>query len=308
MIRRLVLLTALLASPARAAALPDSRALKSHAFDPSSALPRLRPIPAWLLQMWKDADGMPYEAYAPSPSEAEATAAAFAGLPPSMRKVLAERLIGVYFVKGLKGNGITDWALDPAGQTYVYMVLNPATLAQTVSEVMTERDQTLFRGKADLRVEAGAGPGILYAVAHESAHAFDYVRGVTPYTEESHGRALKRVAEPPVGWDRWADYGKPKPESDYPLRSKLRFYGFGAPELDAAQAAELCAQLAASPFPSFYGSRSWAEDLAELFVLRHLTQDLRLPLRRVCAGKIIAPWDDPRVRRRARRLLEPLYR
>lgn len=293
---------------ARAVVPPDAHALKSYAFDAALPLPRLRSLPPWLLEAWKDADEMPYEAYDPTPAEREILSRAFAGLPAPMRKVLAERLIGVYFIAGLKGNGLTDWVLDPSGKTYLYIILNPAGFRQTLSELMTERDLTLFRGEADLRVDAGAEKGILYSVAHESAHAFDYVKSVTPYTDEGHYRALHPKSKGTRGWDAWTEYAKPKPEADYPLRTKLHFYGFGAPELDAAQAADLCSQWAGSPFASFYGSRSWAEDLAELFVLRHLTQDLSLPLRRVCGGKVFTPWDNPKVRGRAQRLLEPLYR
>lgn len=293
---------------ARAAAPPDPKALKSYDFDASIPLPRLRPMPPWLLQMWKDIDEMPYEAYTPTGPEAEQLAKAFAGLPAPMRKTLSERLVAVYLVKGLKGNGITNWMMDSSRRPYVYMILNPAGFRQTLSELMTERDLSLFRGKADLKVEAGDEKGILYSVAHESAHAFDYVKGATPYTEPGSYEAMHPGSKAAGRWDVWADYSTPRPEADYPLRTKLHFYGFGAPELEAAQADALCSQWAGTPFASFYGSRSWAEDLAELFVLRHLTQDLHLPLRRICGGKAHEPWDNPKVRARAQRLLKPLYR
>lgn len=292
---------------ARAAEAPDLNALKSYDFDASIPLPRLRPMPPWLLKAWAETDGSPYEAYTPTAAEAEMLASAFAGLPAPMKKVLSERVIGVYLVKGLKGNGITNWVLDSSSRTYVYMILNPAGFRQTLSELMTERDLTLFRGPADLEVEAGAEAGILYSVAHESAHAFDYVRSVTPFTEPGLRDLLNPGVRGKTGWDAWLDYAEPKPEADYPLRKKLHFYGFGDPELEPSQAAELCSQWAASPFASLYGSRSWAEDMAELFVLRHLTQDRGQPLRRTCAGKTYSPWDDPKVRDRARRLLRPLY-
>lgn len=305
---RYLLLLLSCAVAGRAAEPPEYRALKSYEFDASAPLPRMRPIPPWLLRMWEDADERKYRAYAPTRSERKIVTRAFARLPAPMTKVLAERLIGVYFVAGLKGNGITDWVLDSSSRPYVYIILNPAGFRQTVSEVMTERDLTLFRGKADLRVEAGAENGISYAVAHEAAHAFDTVRPVTPYAHEALYLALNPAPPGAFGWDVWEKYSQPKSEADYPLREKLHFYGFGAPELEPAQAVELCSQWAGAPFASFYGGRSWAEDFAELFVLRHLTQDLGLPLRRICAGKAYAPWDNPRARRRAQSLLEPLYR
>jgi hypothetical protein len=292
---------------ARTAEPPDAKALKSYDFDGSIPLPRLRPMPPWLLQAWKDADEMPYEAYTPSAPEVEMVSSAFSGLPGAMKAVLSERLIAVYFIKGLKGNGITDWVLDSSSRPYIYIILNPAGFGQTLSQLLTERDLTLFRGPADIRVESGESPGIVYTVAHESAHAFDYVNDVTPYTSLNSAQARNPSVKPRLNWDVWAQYDKPKPEADYPLRTKLHFYGFGAPEIDASQAAELCSQWAGTPFASFYGSRSWAEDLAELFVLRHLTQDLHQPLRRICGGKAYSPWDNPKVRARAQKLLKPLY-
>lgn len=293
---------------ARAAEPPDPKALKSYDFDASIPLPRLRPMPPWLLQMWKDTDGMPYEAYTPTLAEAEHLALAFAGLPAPMGKVLSERVIAVYLVKGLKGNGLTDWILDSSSRPYVYMILNPAGFRQNLSQLLTERDRTLFRGPVDIRVESGELPGIFYTVAHESAHAFDYVKSVTPYTEAGLYEARHSGAKAAAQWDVWAEYEKPRSEADYPLRAKLHFYGFGEPELDASQAAELCSQSEGTPFASFYGSRSWAEDMAELFVLRHLTQDMHQPLRRICGGKVYSPWENPKVRERARKLLKPLYR
>jgi hypothetical protein len=299
----------LLACPlaARAAAAPDHKSLASYDFDASIPLPRLRPMPPWLLQMWKENDEAPYQAYTPTMEEAKILSDAFAGLPAPMRKTLTERVIAVYLVKNLKGNGITDWVLDSSSRPYVYMILNPAGFRQTLSQLMTERDLTLFKTMPDLRVEAGDKPGILYTVAHESTHAFDYVNNVTPYTEPGMQKILHPGKTAAARWDVWAEYTKPNAGVDYPLRAKLHFYGFGAPELEAAQAAELCSEWAASPFASFYGSRSWAEDLAELFVLRHLTQDLGLPLRRYCGAKVISPWSNPNVRGRAERLLKPLY-
>lgn len=287
---------------------PDPKALSSYAFDAGRPYPRLGTIPPWLLELWARQDEAPYEAYSPTPEEAKVVQAAFDGLPDPMKKAMSERLIAVYLVKGLKGNGITDWTLDASSRPFVYMILNSAGLSQSLSQLMTERDRSAFRGPAEIAVEAGDGPGILYSVAHESAHAFDYVRGVTPFTEPGLYAALHPGREAPKSWDVWADYGKPKAGSDYPLRSKFRFYGFGDPELEPAQAGQACAQWAASPFASFYGSRSWAEDLAELFVLRHLSEDLGGKLVRRCDGKEYRPWDSPKVRSRAMRLLEPLYR
>jgi len=219
-----------------------------------------------------------------------------------MREAMSERLIAFYFVQNLKGNGITDWVLDASSRTYTYMILNPAAFDKTLSQVLTERERSVYRGAADVSVDAGpGGSGIVYTVAHEGTHAFDYVRGLTPYVEG--GLAARLAMRGTLSWDVWKAYGSPRPEDDFPAREKLHFYGFGAPELDAAEAPAVCAQLARSPFASLYGSRAWAEDVAELFVAYHLTHDLGRPDRLICGGKAYEPMSNPVVAARAKRVL-----
>ncbi len=303
-----LLLLALCAAPAAASApARDPRALASYDFDASRPLgDRVRRIPRWLLALWAKADGEPrYAAYAPMPDERREFAAALDGLPEPMKKVLRERLIAFYFVSDLKGNGLTDWVLDSSRRTYSYMLLNPAGFHEDLSKLLTRRARSAFRGRPDLRVYAGEEDGIVYTVSHECTHAVDYAVHLTPYTEPQQGKALGLSA--PDGWDVWKAYALPRRRDDYPLRRSLSFYGFGGPNLDASQAPAACAQLAKSPFASLYGSRSWAEDLAELFVARHLTQDLHLPYRVLCGGKLYEPMKNPRVAARARDLLGPLY-
>ncbi|MDE2144050.1 MAG: hypothetical protein KGJ84_16700, partial [Elusimicrobia bacterium] len=174
------------------------------------------------------------------------------------------------------------------------------------SRLLTERERSPFRGSADVRVEAGADSGILYTVTHEAAHAFDYVRGLTPYVEPR--LPDRRGPGAPKGWDAWRSYAIARNDDAYPARPNLKFYGFGGgPKLDAAEAPAACAQWARSPFASLYGSRNWADDVAELFVARHFAEDLKLPYRYHCAGTTREPMSDPRVRARADRILAPIY-
>lgn len=303
-----VLLAALLlARPAAAQTSGHELASFSPAPDMSRPLEdRVAPIPGWLLKLWSEEDKIPaYADHALTPREKREFREALAGLPPKMRAAMSERLIAFYFVSNLKGNGITDWVLDASSRTYTYMILNPAAFDKTLSQLLTERERSVFRGSPDLEVDAGpGGSGILYTVAHEGTHAFDFVRGLTPFTEG--GLAARLGVKAPASWDVWKSYGQPLAEDDYSARSKLHFYGFGAPELDAAEAPAVCAQLAGSPFSSLYGSRSWAEDAAELFVALHLTRDLGRPYRLTCGGKSYEPMSRAAVSRRAERVLAPM--
>jgi len=307
-------LLAALASVSAAAAAPpaasppgDPHALSTYDFDASRPLAaRVAPMPDWLLARWREADKVPrYAVYSPTPSERRDFAAALDGLPPRLKDVLRERLIAFYFVSNLKGNGITSWVLDASSRTYVTMVLNPAGFHETLSELLTARERSPFMGPVDVSVDAGeGGSGIVYTVAHECTHAFDFARGLTPYTDPQMAKRLgvKRDG----AWDVWKEYFTPLKEYDFPERVRLHFYGFGAPELPASGAPAACAGLVRSPFASFYGARTWAEDAAELFVAYHLTRDLGRPYRELCAGKVREPMADPRVRARAEKILAPM--
>jgi hypothetical protein len=297
----------LLGRPAAAAETPDVKALSSYSVDMSRPLAdRAAPIPDWLLAIWRKEDATPaYANHELTSKEKREFKAAIAGLPPRMKSVLGERLIAIYFVSNLKGNGLTDWVLDASSRTYAYMILNPAAFDKTLSQLLTERERSAFNGAADVTVDAGpGGSGILYSVAHEFTHAFDFARELTPFT--APGWAAAVGLKTPASWDVWQAYGLPLPGDDYPARAKLHFYGFGAPGLDAAEAPAVCAQFAGSPFSSLYGSRSWAEDAAELYVALHLTRDLGRPYRLLCGGKSYEPMSNPIVEQRAERILAPM--
>ncbi|HXT00064.1 MAG TPA: hypothetical protein VN915_05280 [Elusimicrobiota bacterium] len=297
----------LLARPAAAQKSGHELASFSPAPDMSRPLAeRVAPIPDWLLKLWSEEDKSPAYANHPlSRRERREFEKALAGMPRPMREAMSERLLAFYFVENLKGNGITDWVLDSSSRTFTYMILNPAAFKETLSGLLTARERSVYRGAADVSVDAGAGgSGIVYTLAHEGTHAFDYVRRLTPYTEPRMAERLGLTAPSP--WDVWRTYALPLPEDDFPARAKLHFYGFGAPELDPSEAPAVCAQLAGSPFSSLYGSRSWAEDAAELFVAYHLTHDLGRPFRLRCAGKTFEPMSNPAVAERAERILAPM--
>ena len=304
------LLPLLLLSTAWAAGEPaaaDWHKLSSFDFDASRSFEqRIVPMPAALLESWRSMDKTPgYEPYALSSDEKREFLTALGALPPRLKQVLKNRLIAFYFVSDLKGNGITDWVLDDAQSTYVYMVLNPAGFKKSLSQLLSERESSPFKGGSAVSVDVGpGGSGILYTVAHESAHAFDYVSGLTRFTDLEHGKAVGMSVA--GGWDVWTGYAAPQPASDYPARARLRFYGFGEPQLAASEAAGVCAQLKDSPYASLYGSLNWADDAAELFLFDHLTRVLGRPYRYVCGGKTV-DLDGRGRRARAARVLKPLY-
>lgn len=298
------LLAALLLSSAASAA--DPKALSSYKPDFSRPLEkRVDAMPEWLLQNWRDADKRPnYRNHELTDSERREFEKALAALPAKLRAALDSRVIGLYFIENLMGNGITDWVLDANERTHVYLAFNPAAFKKSVSQLLSERESSPFKGEAGVKVEAGADNGIVYSVAHEFFHAYDYVNGVTAYTDPGHADAIGLTLE--RGWDVWAEYRRPSKAHDFPARERLNFYGFKPPLLEPSEAEAVCGQLSRSVYVSLYGAKNWADDAAELFLYRHLTKTLQRPYVYRCGKKSFDLGADQARQARAARILAPL--
>jgi len=274
----------------------DPHRLENYAFDPASPLEsRIGAPPASVLEFWRAVDAAPqYRVYAPSAAEKKQVMAYLALLPPAYSGVLTERCVGIWFVSGFKGYGLAEW-IDGDGKVYVYLLLNSALLKESLSQVFTARERSCFsKGGGLPSVEAGTKyGGLLYGLAHEGAHALDYVKGVTPYTEKSLPQNFWPTA-PLSGWlfwEVWSGHDKPIGPAAYPLRDKVTFYGFsGGPKLAAAEADVVYEGLKASPFVSLYGSLNWADDFAELAALGIINGRLKQPYRiRYGKGRVLEP-------------------
>jgi hypothetical protein len=286
---RLLLLAALLAIGGcnRKPELTPLVRLETYSFDAASPLEsRITEIPAELLSFYASEDKRPdYAAHRPSAADKALVMTYLRLLPPVYERVFAKRCVGVYFVEGLIGNGITSWVAGPDDKIYFHITLNPASLKQNISETMTERERSCFKPRPGWDVTVNSGhkyKGLLYGLAHEAAHGLDYVAGVSPYTDDSMPAYYWPDNQLSGGFffDLWADYRRAHLLGDFPGRDRITFYGLGGgPKLEITEARELYQGLAASGFASLYGARSWAEDLAELETFYTLTAGLDQPVR-----------------------------
>lgn len=288
--------------------------VRTYAFDPQSPLEsRIRPCPDFLLGVLKQMDGKTdYLAYTPSAAEKRLVLGHLAALPARMRQAFQERLLGIYFVENFTGNGMSNWVLDESGRVHAWLVINPAAFKKSLSETLTAREVSVFKGDAGVTVDCGTKyTGVLYTILHEGLHVYDYTRGVTPYVGEMVLYATRGGKGLGASWDVWESLKKPRPEADYPGRGKLRFYGLGGgPAIPAAGAVKLYQGFMRSPFPSLYGSSSWAEDAAELFTFYHLTRVLKQPYAIRAAGReplTVEPMKSGRALGRAQGLYGSLY-
>ena len=270
---------------ASGADIPYYSKLEAYHFNPAAPLKnRITVIPPDMLKSAALADGRrDYKAYSPTDADKKLLTGYLKLLPPVYGRVFGERCAGIYFIENFMGNGLTNWIVDGKGAIYFYMLLNPASLKDSLSETLTIRERSCFIARPGLDIKVDAGEkyrGLLYALFHEGTHAVDYVRGVTPFADPNmpsiyfHSNPLAGDFFRKV----WADYRVPLAPGLIKGRENITFYGLGGgPKLDMSGVPAMYGELALSPFISLYGSKSWAEDLAELASFAFITEKLGQP-------------------------------
>lgn len=280
-----LLLSAAQGCTRKPAELPALGRLETLGFDPASSLEdRITVMPPAMLEHYRDWDKRPdYASYKPSAADKALLIEYLRLLPPVYERVFKARCAGIYFVSGLMGNGVTTWVIGPEDKVYFHITLNPAALKAGLSETLTNRERSCFVPRAgwDVRVDAGTRyKGLLYALLHEGTHGLDYAAGISPYCDDTMPKYYW-PAEAVSGsyfYKTWSDYSVPFKRSDFHGRDMITFYGLGGgPKIDITGAKYVYAGLEKSPFISLYGSRSWAEDLAELATFAVLTGKLGQP-------------------------------
>jgi len=288
-----------------------SRRLSSYRFDPSSSLvSRITPVPRFLLDDIRKLDGREdYNSYALTAGERTMAERYLRLLPPRYRKVMEERLIGIYFISPFTGSGLADWVMDDNGKVHAVLVINPEVFRHSLSDWLTYREKSCFRDDGSgvtVRVDAGTRySGLMYLLLHEAAHIVDYVENHTPYVEPVLKSVTGRSAVGmPFTRGVWEEYGKPVSSAAYNLREDITFYGLsGGAKIPAGKAPELYREFMKSPFVSLYGSQSWAEDFAEMAMAYHLAVKLREPFAVVVEKNGVelsrfSPLGSPRVKAR----------
>lgn len=273
--------------------------------DPVSARVTLPPV--MVLHYLRDLDGRPdYSGYMPDAESLSALDKAVHQLPPLNRSLLKNRLLGIYFIPGFMGSGLTEWVADNDGTIYAFMVLNPSVLKLNPSDLLTAKEETCFiKDTPDYSVQIIAGnsySGLLYILLHESTHLVDYVKNITPHVDDSINKFQKKgITATPFTQNIWEGYDRPRVRHSF--TGRVSFYGIKKPKLRLSESLAIYRDLSGSPFVSLYGSQSWAEDLAELVTFYHITEILKQPyiIQIIKDNRIIQsirPMDSPDVRRR----------
>lgn len=281
--------------------LPPMARLEVYGYNPSSSFEdRIGPMPAELLKQYRLMDGRPdYKAYTPSAAEKALVLEYLRLMPPAVERIFREKCVGLYFVEGFMGNGMTSWVADGGGKLYFHMALNPAAFNQTLSETLTERERSCFFPANTWKVTVETGSkykGLAYALFHEAAHAVDYMSGITPLIDPEQPKAYRSPIRPDGGLftGTWATDSAPMPGNDFPDRAKLSFYYLGGgPKIPIGRAPEVYRVLRGSPFVSLYGSKHSAEDFAELTAYGLIVGKLGQPYRITVTGPAVKTVSEP---------------
>jgi uncharacterized pyridoxamine 5'-phosphate oxidase family protein len=259
--------------------------LESYKYDPSTPLEeRVRDIPDFLLdalKKWDERDD--YRPYSLSGVERKIISDCMDLLPPLCSRIMKERLIGIYFVENFLGSGWTDWVFDKKGNIYCYMTFSPHVLKGDLSEIITAKEMTCYKkSDKDMKVHIDCGnkySGFQYILIHEAVHAVDYVENITPFVEPDLQEIQKRKLSKNEFTDNvWKEYSIPVSEYEYLYRDKVTFYGFsGGPKIDIEDALDVYKGLSQTPYISIYGSKNWAEDIADFVAFYHIVKKLGQP-------------------------------
>lgn len=193
-------------------------------------------------------------------------------LPEKLKKVIAEKVIAVYFIDNFSGGGMTCRAFDNNGNLYMTLFFNPEILHRTMADWLNFRENSYFTDDApdvSITVECTENYfALLHTLFHEASHVYDFYYHMTPYTEPYFRNDASDIKSDFAAMV-WHDYNIPVAEYDFPCRNELYSYGLGpAHRRDAAF--DIYASLAKTPFPTIYASSNWAEDFAESFTWFYL--------------------------------------
>ena len=238
--------------------------------------------------------------------------AAFDEMPEPVKKLLAQRYAGIYFVDDLGGTGFTDQYLDSTGKAAGgFIVLDPSVLLQhTANSWATWRDGTPFKPSANERleetIEAKANDNRKNAIQYILLHEIGHVVAIGgPYHPNWNLKPeeIRSTREFPFFELSWTVGGKPPRyetifDKAFPQRKDIVYY-FGA-KIPADQMVATYEGLEKTSFATLYSATHPGDDFAEAFanyvhvVMMKRPFEIRLYTLDKVAKTYTACWDQPR--------------
>lgn len=244
---------------------------------------------------------------------------AIAELPSSIRAMLEEPLLGVFFGRGLGSSALTDVVASAEGELLGAVVALDvdAFRDRKANDWATWKDNKPFRYAPRLAPHPAPRYALESIIAHDDGnnrknaiqfmllHEFGHVlTAVTDFLppwwiDPRHFGSTDRYAFLALSWQVGADHQiVARPEEEFPLRRRARFSG--ASELSTDDLIPAYIALEQTSFPSLYGAANPYEDFAECFAGHVHNRMLHKPLfTRIRAGGQVMMrtadyWEDGR--------------
>ena len=267
--------------------------LISHTQGFSSTSPlssRVEKTPESVLASFREAGMSPRE-HPMTPEESAAVTAAFKKLPPVHQRVLTEHLEGISFLDDMPNTALTSIVMTGDSIRRYHITFRAATLHQTISEWLTEKENTCFSPddtNIHVAIQAGDQPAIIYILLHETTHVVD--------------GSLALFDKPDSSFKRNFTDNVWKSHSTMAFRDSLletNHFRRGGSVYPISVAGNLYGSLEKTPFVSLYSTGSWSEDLAECLTVYDLTQVLKQPFRIIVTrvGKTVVAYEPAKNRR-----------
>jgi hypothetical protein len=283
----------------------QERALPCAANDKSCARAALRTSPVKKLAFWKDALAKPLEQrIGAAPAEVIELLAldniangfpnqprparlaedflkdardALAELPDTVKRHIAPKLAGIYFIEDIGGTGFTEQVYGAGGKPMVgFIILDPLVLAkQTANGWATWKESTPFKPdpavRLEARIEAGRDDNRKNAIQYILLHELGHVLAVGGDFHPNWNLSPKNVASTAgfaffeLSWtvERREDRFASRFDAAFPQRRDVVYY-FGA-KLAASEMVPAYEWIEKTNFPTLYAATHPGDDFAEAF-------------------------------------------
>jgi len=216
---------------------------------------------------------------APAPGFAKVMKRLEARLPDKVRRLLTDRLIGVFLVDHLGGTGFTEAVRDEdRKEKYAFIVLDRGLLLKRrANEWATWKENSVFKTtsdkdvKLDVIIETPSEDNVEHAIRfillHEIGHVLGMASGAHPSWNEP-AAVSGRYPFTTISWKMEKGEVKSRYDEQFPARSLVRFYRFRTSSLTTGQAETVYRRLfTETDFPSLQASVDVWEDFADSFAL-----------------------------------------
>ena len=193
----------------------------------------------------------------------------------------------VFIINEPGGTAFGGFTHDPSGHTHSFLGINAAVLKNglSLSSWATWKEQLSFGGSPEptnpafqnLPIINATVPGVyndflFFVLSHEMGHIFDFanhLRSKDCGADQSIDCEMDKAGFGHLSWDTTT---RIRPDSDFPERTGLCFYGCGGKFLDLSSVSSIYDHLFQSGFASLYASTNSADDFAESIAYYNLSQ------------------------------------